>query len=93
MNIIIQKSEKSDKKITAIINDKKTIHFGDDRYEDYIMHKNETRKKSYLARHKNDNFTNPLYPSFYSTSLLWSKSTLKEAIQATNKRYKCKYQV
>ena len=56
-------------------------------YEDYTMHKNETRKIICLSRHKNDNFTNPQYPSFYSTNLLWNKSTLKEAIRTTNNKY------
>ena len=86
-NIIIQKSNIPFKKFTAIINDKKTIHFGDNRYQDFTKHKDTERKKAYLARHKKDNFNNPLYPSFYSTNLLWNKPTLKESIQATNNKY------
>lgn len=31
---------------------KKLIHFGDTRYQDYTQHKDETRRKSYLARAK-----------------------------------------
>ena len=81
------------KKITATINDtknnnKKIIHFGAKLYEDYTHHKDDKRKKAYLSRHKHDNFNNPLYPSFYSTNLLWNKPTLKESIQATNRKYK-----
>ena len=87
MNIIIQKSENKDKKFTAIINNKKTIHFGDNRYQDFTKHKDTERKKAYLARHKKDNATNPNYAGFYSTNLLWNKPTLKESIQATNNKY------
>ena len=56
-------------------------------YEDYAMHKNETRKTSYLTRHKNDHSTNLNYPSFYATNLLWNKPTLKESIRDTNDKY------
>ena len=87
-NIVIQKSNIPFKKFTAIINDKKTIHFGDNRYQDFTKHKDTERKKAYLARHKKDNATNPNYAGFYSTNLLWNKPTLKESIQATNRKYK-----
>ena len=86
-NIIIKKSNSPNKKFTALINDTKKIHFGDNRYQDFTKHKDPERKKAYLSRHKKDNFNNPLYPSFYSTNLLWNKPTLKESIQATNKLY------
>ena len=87
MNIIIQKSENKDKKFTAIINNKKTIHFGDNRYQDFTKHKDTERKKAYLARHKKDNTQNPLYAGFYATNLLWNKPTLAESIRDTNKKY------
>ena len=87
MNIEIKTSNKPNKKYVAVINNKKTIHFGDDRYSDYTMHKDPARKKAYLSRHKHDNYTNPLYPSFYSTNILWNKPTLKEAIKNTNDKY------
>ena len=86
MNIIIQKSENKDKKFTAIINNKK-INFGSSFYEDYTQHKNEARKKSYLSRHKHDNYNDVNYAGFYSTNLLWNKPTLKESIKATNEKY------
>jgi len=86
MNVIIKPSNKNDKKFMAII-DNKTVHFGAKLYEDYTQHKDDKRKKSYLSRHKHDNYTNPLYAGFYSTNLLWNKPTLKESIVDTNKKY------
>ena len=89
MNIIIKKSNNQNKKFTAVIdNGKKTVHFGAKLYEDYTHHKDDKRKKAYLARHKHDNYTNPNYASFYSTNLLWNKPTLKQSIVDTNKKYK-----
>ncbi len=87
-NIVITPSNNQNKKFTAIINNKKTIHFGAKLYEDYTIHGDDKRKKAYLARHKHDNATNPNYAGFYSTNLLWNKPTLKESIQATNRKYK-----
>ncbi len=86
MNIIIKPSTKPDKKYDAIIGNK-TIPFGARNYEDYTKHKDDDRKHNYLQRHKHDHFNNPLYPSFYSTNLLWNKKTLSESIKDTNKKY------
>ena len=92
MNVIIKKSNNTNKKIMAIIentnnNNKKTLHFGDSRYSDYTQHKDTERKKAYLSRHKTDNFNNPNFASFYATNLLWNKPTLKESIKNTNEKY------
>ena len=87
MNIVITPSDKTNKKFTAVINNDKKIHFGDSRYSDYTLHKDTERKKAYLARHKKDNYTNPNYPGFYATNLLWNKPTLKESIKNTNEKY------
>ena len=86
MNIIIKPSDKT-KKIMAVMENKKTLHFGDSRYSDYTKHKDPERKKTYLSRHKKDNYTNLLYPSFYATNLLWNKPTLKESIKNTNEKF------
>ena len=68
--------------------DNKTVHFGDSRYSDYTMTKDDKRKKAYLSRHKHDNYTNPNFASFYATNLLWNKPTLKESIVDINRKYK-----
>ena len=52
MNIEISKSNKKDKKLTAVIDGKKTIHFGDSNYSDFTKHKDEARKERYIDRHK-----------------------------------------
>ena len=88
MNIIIKPSSNRLKKFDAIIDDKKKISFGASGMSDYTKHKDKDRKNRYLERHKKDNYNNPLYPSFYSTNLLWNKPTLNESIKDTNRRFK-----
>ena len=73
--------------MAIIENTNKKIHFGAKLYEDYTLHKDDKRQKSYLSRHKHDNYTNPLYSSFYATNLLWNKKTLKESIKNTNEKF------
>ena len=85
-NIVIHKSNIPNKKFTAIVNNKK-INFGDNRYQDFTKHKDPERKKAYLSRHKNDKTNNPNFAGFYATNLLWNKPTLKESIQATNRKF------
>ena len=89
MNIIIKPSSKSDKKYMAIINDRKTVHFGQAGASDMTQHKDKERKKRYLARHrKNEQWDNPLTASFYATNILWNKPTITESIKDTNRRFK-----
>jgi hypothetical protein len=47
MEIILMKSKVKNKKYAAVItenNKKKTVNFGDSRYEDFTIHKDEERK-------------------------------------------------
>ena len=50
MNIIIKKSNNQNKKFMALIDDKKTIHFGAKLYEDYTHHKDDKKKKSLFIK-------------------------------------------
>ena len=89
MNIIIKPSNKTDKKYMAIIDDKKTVHFGAAGMSDYTKHKDKERKERYLARHKNnEQWNNPLTAGFYATNILWNKPTITESIRDTNRRFK-----
>ena len=89
MNIIIKPSNKTDKKYMAIIDDKKTVHFGAAGMSDYTKHKDKERKERYLARHKNnEQWNNPLTAGFYATNIFWNKPTITESIRDTNRRFK-----
>ena len=52
MNIEISKSNKSEKKLKAVIDGKKTIHFGQAGASDYTKHKDPGRKERYIERHQ-----------------------------------------
>lgn len=89
MNIIIKPSDRKEKKYMAIVDNKKTIHFGQAGASDMTQHKNEERKNRYLARHKkHEQWDNPLTASFYATNLLWNKPTLTKSIRDTNNKFK-----
>lgn len=58
----------------------KTVHFGDDRYQDYTQHKNEERARLYRLRHKNDNLDDPMSPGSLSYYILWSEPDIKQGL-------------
>ena len=48
MNIVIKPSHLPNKKFDAIIDNKKTIPFGQKNASDFTQHKNEERKNKYI---------------------------------------------
>jgi len=55
MKLFITKSNKKNKKYDLLDENKKYIlSFGDSRYQDFTIHKNEERKQRYINRHKNN---------------------------------------
>jgi len=67
----------------------KTTHFGAVGYSDFTKHKDEERKKKYIARHKTREDWNDLTSAgALSKHILWSKSSLKESIDDYKKKFK-----
>jgi len=72
-DVKLELSEKKDKKYKVVI-DNKTVHFGST-MEDYTKHKDESRRKSYLARAKGikgDWKLNKYSPNNLAINLLWN---------------------
>jgi hypothetical protein len=72
-DVKLELSEKKDKKYKVII-DNKTVHFGST-MPDYTKHKDESRRKSYLARAKGikgDWKSNKYSPNNLAINLLWN---------------------
>jgi len=89
MNIVIRKSSNPEKKFDAIIDNKKTIRFGNSNYQDFTQHRNEKRKDNYISRHrKNEDWRDPTTAGFYSRWITWNKPTITESINDTNRKFK-----
>ena len=91
MEVVISKSNNKNKKYKAEIDGKKTVHFGDNRYQDYTQHKDNKRKENYISRHaKNEDWSksNIASAGFMSRYVLWEKPTLKGSIDNLNNKYK-----
>ena len=89
LEIVITKSKTKDKKYDAIIDGKKTIHFGAKGYSDFTIHKDEERKDRYINRHKKtENWNDPQTAGFYAKNILWNKKSVKASVEDTNKRFK-----
>ena len=91
MDVVISKSDNKNKKMKAVIDGKKTIHFGQAGASDMTQHKDKERKQRYIDRHKkNEDWTKSGVETagFYSKHLLWSKPTIEESVKDLNKKYK-----
>ena len=91
MDITITKSNKEGKKLMAVINNKKTVHFGQEGASDFTKHKDEDRKQLYINRHKKreDHSKSGINTSgFYARHILWSEPTIEQSINKLNKKYK-----
>ena len=91
MNLYITKSKRKNKKYDLLDTDKKyLLSFGDSRYQDYTMHKNDDRKKTTIYPGTEKKITrkkNIRSAAFMSAHLLWGKPTLQASIRDVNKRF------
>ena len=92
MKVVIKKSDKKGKRLMAIFDDKKKVHFGleNPKIGTYIDHGDKKIRAAYRARHKKDldtkDFKRPGYLSYY---ILWGESeSLKKNIELYKKKYK-----
>jgi hypothetical protein len=79
--ISIKPSNRKDKKWTAtFVNPVMITHFGARGYDDFTIHKDPIRKQLYLARHRNENWNNPVSAGSLSRYILWNKPTMSASI-------------
>lgn len=87
--VYLKKSNKPDKKFMVTIGNK-TIHFGARGMSDYTKHKDKSRMKRYMSRHKRrENWSSGGIKTagFWSKWLLWNKPSLSESIKSIEKRF------
>jgi len=90
--IKIVKSPNKEKKLRAIFsrNGKiKNVDFGAAGMSDYTKHKDDERKKRYIARHKSrENFNEPTSRGSLSRWVLWNKKSLNDSIKDYKRKFK-----
>ena len=92
----ITRSDQSNKKLKAVFFDSqgrkiKTTHFGAKGYSDYTKHKDNDRKKRYLARHRvNENWNDPTSAGALSRWILWNKKSLDASVSDYERRFNLK---
>ncbi len=95
MKVVIKKSSNPKKKYMAIFYDgdkkKKTTHFGSAGMSDFTIHKDESRKKRYLDRHrKRENWNAPMTAGALSRWILWNKPTFSASVADYKKKFNLK---
>jgi len=82
MKVKFLKSDKPDKRLKAVFNDKKTIHFGLRGGSTFIDHKDTQKKKAWMARHRvRENWDDPMTAGALSRWVLWNKTDLNASIR------------
>ena len=92
MKMVIKKSTNPKKKYMAVFKENgkvvKTTHFGAAGMSDYTKHKDKTRKKRYIARHKKrENWRDYKSAGALSRYILWGEPTLRASIKKYKKRF------
>ena len=92
MKVVIKKSTNAKKKYTAIFYEDgkkiKTTHFGAAGMSDYTKHRDDERKKRYLARHKvNQNWNDYKSAGALSRWILWNKPSFKASVSDYKRRF------
>ena len=91
IKMVVEKGTAKNKKFKAIFYDGegkkiKTTQFGDNRYQQYIQHKDKERRSKYRSRHKKDLTTGDYKKAgFLSYYLLWGDSS---SFDTNIKKYK-----
>ena len=68
--------------------EKKKVHFGDNRYSDFTMHKDTKRRENYRSRHASGKNAKAYTPNALAYHILWGDSTsLQENIKSFKKKY------
>lgn len=65
----------------------KTVRFGAVGYTDYTLTHDEVKKASYLARHKHENWNNPMTAGALSRWILWNKPTVRGSVTDFKHRF------
>jgi len=86
--ISIKESSRKGKKLVAEFEDGTKTHFGAAGYSDFTKHKDEDRKKRYIARHSaQESFTDPKAASTLARYVLWNKPTLSASVADYKKKF------
>lgn len=95
---ILKMKPEKDKRFKFLIYDRKDneykkVKFGSKKGSTFIDHRDEQKKKNYIARHSklNEDWNDPLTPGFWARWYLWNKETILEAENYISKKFLIKF--
>lgn len=89
----IKPSHKKEKKWDATFikpdGKEKIVPFGQKGYSDFTIHKDETRRQRYIARHSGmgEKWSDPMTPGALSYHVLWNKPSFRASVTDFKKRF------
>ncbi len=87
----VETSNRKEKRLVAIFNNGKKVHFGFKGGSTYLDHKDKTKRKNYRARHDVNEkkfYGDPYRPATLSRFILWGEATnLRDAVRDYEKKF------
>ena len=83
----IRLSDRKGKKWVAEFKDGTKTHFGATGYGDYTLGATEDQRKRYIARHSNEDHTDPKKAGTLSRFILWEYKSMQKAITEYKKKF------
>lgn len=86
----LKDSSAKGKRLTAIFDNGRQVHFGLKGGSTYVDHKDPKKRDAYLARHRvREDFNDPYTAGSLSARILWGQhTTIRENLAAFKKRFK-----
>lgn len=93
--VTVRRSDRPTKKLVAIFEPRRVVHFGARGYGDFTTYSRQGRaiarakRAQYVARHgAAEAWTDPARPATLSRYILWEKPTVREAVAAFRRRFR-----
>jgi hypothetical protein len=88
MKVQFYKSEKPEKRMKAVFDEKKTVHFGSEGASTFLEHRDTKIKRAWIARHKvREKWNDPMTAGALSRWILWNKPSLEESINDYKQKF------
>lgn len=88
---VLEQSPRKNKRFRIKFDNGEFVDFGADGAKTFIDGRTEKEREAWIARHKDDRYYNDKRSGIYhSRMLLWTKSTLRDAVRAYERMHNVK---
>lgn len=79
--VITDSNRRGKRYVVMPVNGGKPIHFGSSEYDNYTIHRDDTRKLRYLQRHQSEDWEDLTKAGTWARYILWNKRTIAQSVK------------